>query len=66
VLLDDRDERAGVKFKDADLLGIGLQVIIGKEFLEKNTLELKIRKDRRKIVANKEKIIPEIEGALRG
>lgn len=66
VLLDDRDERAGVKFKDADLLGIGLQVIIGKEFLEKNTLELKIRKDRRKIVANKEKIIPEIEEVLRG
>ena len=31
VLLDDRDERAGVKFKDTDLLGIPYQVNIGKK-----------------------------------
>ncbi|MFA5275797.1 MAG: aminoacyl--tRNA ligase-related protein, partial [Candidatus Omnitrophota bacterium] len=34
VLFDDRDERAGVKFKDADLLGIPLQIIIGKSSLK--------------------------------
>ena len=31
VLLDDRDERAGVKFKDADLIGIPFQIIIGRD-----------------------------------
>ena len=32
VLIDDRDERAGVKFKDADLIGIPYRIIIGKDF----------------------------------
>ncbi|MEP6707134.1 MAG: His/Gly/Thr/Pro-type tRNA ligase C-terminal domain-containing protein, partial [Pyrinomonadaceae bacterium] len=31
VLLDDRDERAGVKFKDADLIGIPYRVTVGKK-----------------------------------
>ena len=31
VLLDDRDERAGVKFKDADLIGIPYRIVIGKK-----------------------------------
>src|SRR5262249_9038711 len=34
VLLDDRDERAGVKFKDADLIGIPYRVTIGKKIAE--------------------------------
>ena len=34
VLLDDRDERAGVKFKDADIIGIPFRVTIGKRFAE--------------------------------
>ena len=34
VLLDDRDERAGVKFKDADLIGVPFRVTIGKRFPE--------------------------------
>ena len=42
VLIDDRPVRAGVKFKDADLLGIPVQVIFGKNFAEGN-IELKIR-----------------------
>ncbi len=33
VLLDDRDERAGVKFKDADLIGLPYRVVIGKDFV---------------------------------
>ncbi|MDD5669392.1 MAG: proline--tRNA ligase [Candidatus Omnitrophica bacterium] len=44
VLFDDRDERAGVKFKDADLTGIPYQIIIGKEFINKNTIEIKNRR----------------------
>lgn len=44
VLWDDRDERAGVKFNDADLIGLPLQVIVGKRGLEKGAFEYKIRK----------------------
>ena len=44
VLIDDRDERPGVKFKDADLLGIPLQIIIGDRTLKESAVELKIRK----------------------
>jgi prolyl-tRNA synthetase len=34
VLLDDRDERAGVKFKDADLIGVPYRITIGKKAAE--------------------------------
>jgi prolyl-tRNA synthetase len=61
VLFDDRDERAGVKFKDADLLGIPLQIIIGKESLKKNTLELKIRRNHKKIIKTKAAILKEVK-----
>ena len=45
VLLDDRNERPGVKFKDADLLGIPLRVTIGKRGLSDGKLELKAKVD---------------------
>jgi prolyl-tRNA synthetase len=45
VLLDDRDERPGVKFKDADLVGIPLRVTIGAKGLEKGSVELRRRFD---------------------
>jgi prolyl-tRNA synthetase len=44
VLIDDRDERAGVKFKDADLIGIPLQVIIGEKNLKEGLIEIKDRR----------------------
>lgn len=44
VILDDRDERAGVKFKDADLIGIPLRVVVGPKNLAQGQVELKIRK----------------------
>ena len=44
TLLDDRDERIGVKFSDADLIGIPYQLLIGKRFEENNMIELKNRK----------------------
>ncbi|MBZ0271535.1 proline--tRNA ligase [bacterium] len=43
VLYDDRDERAGVKFKDADLLGIPLRVNVGAKGLADGVVELKFR-----------------------
>ncbi len=44
VVLDDRDERAGVKFKDADLIGIPLRVTIGAKRLAEGSLEVQFRK----------------------
>jgi len=45
VLIDDRDERAGVKFKDADLLGIPVRVTVGMKGVEKGQVELKLRSE---------------------
>jgi prolyl-tRNA synthetase len=45
VLIDDRDERPGFKFKDADLLGIPFRVTVGQNFMKNGTLEIKNRKD---------------------
>ncbi len=44
AVLDDRNERPGVKFKDADLIGYPLRLIIGKKTLEEGTVELKFRR----------------------
>jgi len=44
VLLDDRQDRLGAKLKDADLIGIPLQIIVGPKNLEEGNVEIKIRK----------------------
>jgi prolyl-tRNA synthetase len=46
VVLDDRDERAGVKFADADLIGWPFQLIVGKRGLAEGVVELKDRATR--------------------
>jgi prolyl-tRNA synthetase len=46
VLLDDRDMRAGFKFKDADLIGIPLRVTIGEKSLAKGMVEIKARTEK--------------------
>ena len=43
VLLDDRDVRGGVKFKDADLIGIPLRITVGKRSLAQGQVEVKLR-----------------------
>ena len=43
VLLDDRDDRAGVKFKDADLFGSPIYVVIGERNLKEGCVELRVR-----------------------
>jgi prolyl-tRNA synthetase len=47
VLFDDRDERAGVKFKDADLIGIPLRITIGPKKLEEGKVEVTLRRTRK-------------------
>ncbi|MCL5071532.1 MAG: proline--tRNA ligase [Actinobacteria bacterium] len=49
VLYDERNVRAGIKFKDSDLIGIPLKVIVGKNYIENKKLEIEIRKDRSKL-----------------
>ncbi len=44
VFIDDRDERPGVKFKDADLLGFPIRVVLGKRGLDNNEIEVVERK----------------------
>jgi prolyl-tRNA synthetase len=44
VLLDDRDERPGFKFKDADLIGVPLRIVVGSKNLAQGSVELKDRK----------------------
>ena len=44
VLLDDRNERAGVKFNDADLIGYPIRVTVGKKSAAEQTVEIKVRR----------------------
>lgn len=57
VMWDERDERAGVKFNDADLIGYPLQIVIGKRGYDKKEIEFKVRR-------TGEKGTFSIEGAL--
>ena len=47
VLLDDRDERVGVKFKDSELIGIPMRITVGKNITE-GKVEFKLRKEAEK------------------
>jgi len=49
VIFDDRNVRAGVKFKDSDLIGIPIKLIVGKNYTENEELEIELRKDGTKI-----------------
>ena len=44
VVLDDRDERSGVKFKDADLIGYPVRITVGPKALKENCVEVKVRR----------------------
>lgn len=44
VILDDRDERVGIKFKDADLIGYPIRVTIGKKWKESGLVEVRLRR----------------------
>ena len=65
VLLDDRDERAGVKFKDADLIGIPLQIIIGGKSLQQGLVEIKFRRTGEVVKVRKEEVLDKIREILK-
>jgi prolyl-tRNA synthetase len=58
VLYDDRDERAGVKFKDADLIGIPYRIAVGKKGIADGIVELKLRKGTEVRKVKIEEIVP--------
>jgi prolyl-tRNA synthetase len=68
VLLDDRDERPGVKFKDADLVGIPVRITIGDKALEAGGVEFKLRKDTQSKgeVVKMEEVVARCLAALNG
>ena len=61
VVLDDRKERPGVKFNDADLIGYPIRVTIGKKMKEENLLEVKLRATGEVFFIPVEEIIPFIK-----
>ncbi len=62
ILVDDRDERAGVKFKDADLLGIPLRITIGNKWLNENKLEIKNRRTKETRDIASDAVLKELKG----
>ncbi len=60
VLLDDRDERAGVKFKDSELIGIPMRITVGKDIVD-GKVEFKLRKSEEKEVITLDEIKPRVE-----
>jgi len=61
VLYDDRDESPGVKFKDADLIGIPLRLTIGEKNLNKGLVEIKKRRTGEVILAKKEEAVAKVK-----
>ncbi len=60
VLFDDRDERAGVKFNDADLIGCPIRITVGEKALQNGMVELKPRTEKENRLVPIEKLIEEL------
>ncbi len=57
VLLDDRNESAGVKFNDADLLGVPLRLTVGKKALAQDAVEFKRRAERERVLVPRAELL---------
>ncbi len=64
VLLDDRDERPGVKFNDADLVGIPVRIVIGSKSLAEGNVEFSLRKDGEKELVPLEGVVERLRAQL--
>jgi prolyl-tRNA synthetase len=64
VIFDDRNESAGVKFNDADLLGIPLRVVISPRTLEKRSAEIKWRSEKESHLLAVDEVTERIEALL--
>jgi prolyl-tRNA synthetase len=64
VLYDDREETPGVKFKDADLIGIPLRITLGERNLKKGLIEIKKRKTGEVILIKEDEVLPQLKGMI--
>lgn len=64
VLMDDRDERAGVKFNDADLIGLPLRVNVGAKSLKTDKVEISIRRSGKVILVSQEGVVEKCKDLL--
>jgi prolyl-tRNA synthetase len=64
VLLDDRDERPGVKFKDMDLLGLPLRVVVGPKTLAKGQAEVRQRRSREVSLVDLDRLLPHVKDLI--
>ena len=61
TLLDDRDQRPGIKFKDADLIGIPYRVVVGKKYQDVGQVEVQFRGGGEALFVTLDRIVPEIK-----
>jgi len=64
VLYDDREETPGVKFKDADLIGIPLRITLGEKNLKKGQVEVKKRKSGETLLVKKEEVLSQVKAII--
>ena len=65
VLIDDRDERPGIKFKDADLIGIPYRITVGKRFAQEGEVEIRTRTDGKTQSLPLDKVVAKIVNSVR-
>jgi prolyl-tRNA synthetase len=65
VLFDDREERAGVKFNDADLIGLPIRITVGEKGLKEGMVELKARKEKDNQLVPVDQIIEKTKSILK-
>ena len=66
VLVDDRDERAGVKFKDADLLGLPIRITVGNALAKEGVIEIRPRATRADRKVPRDKVLESVKEIARG
>jgi len=64
LIIDDRDERPGYKFKDADLIGIPVHIIVGERSLKDGFCEVKLRREEKKHKVSPKEVIPFVKDLI--
>jgi prolyl-tRNA synthetase len=64
VLIDDRDERTGIKFKDADLIGIPIRITVGAKARENSQVDIKVRKTGQMELVQTSQVIEKVKGIM--
>ena len=64
ILLDDRDERPGVKFKDADLIGLPIRVTVGALWAREGMVEVRLRKEGKDVKVPPEEVLRQVQAMV--